>query len=129
LIETLLVVLVLRLQRLDLGRDELHAAHRLGLLDGQRHEQRADDDGQGDDREAPAEPDRAVEEEEDLLEQVDHGLQRLEDGEGHLGVRGGGGPAADGARAEEGLGLDGIVTAPAPGIAPQQAPTGQHDAP
>src|SRR5919202_179304 len=83
LLETLLVVLVLGLQLLELQRDPLHRLHRADLLERQRDEGRADDDRQEDDREAPAEADVVVEEQHHALERVDERLEDVGDREHH----------------------------------------------
>src|SRR5437764_1412312 len=77
----LTVVLVLGLQGLDLGREALQGLHGLELLERQRNQGGADDDGQRDDREAPREAGRVVEEHEHVIEDVDQRLDGVGDRE------------------------------------------------
>ncbi len=86
LLLALFVLLVLLFQRVDLGRQALHLLHRLQLPEGQRHEDRPDQDGQADDRQAPAAPDEVgVDEDHDRLEQADQRRERVLD---HIGEDG-----------------------------------------
>ena len=97
LVEALLVVLVLVLERLDLRLESRHRLHRLELLERQRQQRRADEQRQRDDRRAPADPDVVVEELEDPLEDIDQGLEDVGEEEhgdqecdaGMRGARGG----------------------------------------
>ncbi len=80
-LQAFLVALVLLLQRLELGRVLLQVAHRADLLDRERQDQQARDEGESDDRHAPGDADVIAEEEEHGLGRVD---QRLQDvGEHH----------------------------------------------
>jgi hypothetical protein len=89
LVQALLVVLVLRLQFLDVGRQALKRLHRLELLQGQRQQRRAHHDRQADDRQAPAAAhDVVVDEHQDRLEDVDERLEDVRVDERHHEVRG-----------------------------------------
>jgi hypothetical protein len=72
----LAIVLVLLLDLLHLRLELLEGPHRLDLLDGQRQDQQAGEEGEADDRHAPPEADVVVEEEDHRLRRID---QRLED--------------------------------------------------
>ena len=87
LLESLRVVLVLRLQHLHLRRELLQPDHRLRRLVGDRQQDRPHQQRQEHDRPSPSEPDRVVEEPEDRLEEVDQRLQDVrEDGRHGVGI-------------------------------------------
>ena len=77
LLLALLVVLVLRLDRFQLGRHPLELLHRVELLEGQRQQQRPDHNRQRDDRPTPRPADHAVEEDQDRTEDVDQRLENV----------------------------------------------------
>ena len=70
LLLALAIVLVLRLNRLQLWLQLLKGPHRADLSQRQRHDCHPHREGQGDDRGAPAEPDRVVKEDDDRLGDV-----------------------------------------------------------
>src|SRR6476661_569703 len=82
LLHALFVVLVFGLDLFDLRLQGLQSAHPFQLFVGQRDQQGADEDRQGDDRAAPGEADRIVEEDEDLVGDVDQELRRQLEGDG-----------------------------------------------
>ena len=76
------VVLVLRLELLDLRLRPLHGHHRLGLLGRQREHHQHHEDGEQDDGD-PEVRDDPVEEREDRPEEVVDGIERGAGGEDH----------------------------------------------
>ena len=129
LLHALFVVFVFLLDLLDLRLQRLQRPHPFQLFVGERDQQRAGDDGEGDDRHPPAEAGVVVEELRGRA--LAMSISGCEDvgGEGHhrvgLAVVVGG---VDRAGAErEALG-DGVEAAVAEGVAAQQAPGGEERA-
>ena len=125
LLHALFVVFVLRLDLLDLRLQRLHRAHPFQLFVGERDQQGAGDDRQGDDRHPPAEADVVVEELEDRVGDVDQRLQDVGDGDHgcSLAVVGGGVDRAD-PRVKRSRHR--VEAAVAERIAAQQAPGGEE---
>ena len=130
LLHALFVVFVFLLDLLDLRLQGLQRAHPFQLFVGQRDQQRPDADRQGDDRAAPGEADRVVEEDEDLVGDVDQELRgELESERQHQAFTspwysaGSTGPTAQ----REAV-RDRVEAAVAEGVAAQQAPGGEQEA-
>jgi hypothetical protein len=123
LLLTLLVVLVLGLQRFQLRLQALEGLHRAELLQRQRHEQRADDHRQEHDREAPAGAQVVVEDLEHRLEHVDERLEYVRGDEHHQA------PLGWSSWPEQALMLWRVEPAVTPGIAAKQPPAREDQAP
>ena len=83
LLQALFVVLVFLLQLLHLRLQRLQGAHPFELFVGERYQQRAGADRQGDDRHPPGEADLVVEELQDGVGDVDQRLQEVGGKGGH----------------------------------------------
>ena len=129
LLHALFVVLVFRLDLLDLRLQRLQRPHPFQLFVGERDQHRPHRHGQGDDRHPPAEADVVVEELEDAVGDVDQRLQDVcvgQDQDARLPVVVG---RMDVAEAAQGKPVrHRIEAAVAEGVAAQQAPGAENQA-